>query len=197
MKHFKFALRGITVRWQSGSLVTRTARFCPDSTFLLTPKQPLRAFPRAFLGLALFIMGCGEYPVSTDFPNESPVAESQLPDLLDSSFVSWHGVASVAPTFDTRTLSVFGNGDGEIGDLFADGTKYTKDVIAFASNDFKLGTLVTVTTPDGKKLTARVKDRMNRRFTGKRIDATIGAWKALTDKNYGLIRKCKVEAVRG
>jgi 3D (Asp-Asp-Asp) domain-containing protein len=94
------------------------------------------------------------------------------------------------------TLSVFGNNDGEMGNLFADGTRYRKDSIAFASNDFPLGSMVTVETPEGKSLTAKVRDRMNRRFTGKRIDVTVNGWKALTSRGYGLIRGVRVWRVK-
>lgn len=94
------------------------------------------------------------------------------------------------------TLSVFGNNDGEMGNLFADGTRYRKDSIAFASNDFPLGSMVTVETPEGKSLTAKVRDRMAKRFTGKRIDVTVNGWKALTSRGYGLLRGVRVWRVK-
>jgi hypothetical protein len=51
-------------------------------------------------------------------------------------------------------------------------------------------------TPEGKSLTAKVRDRMNRRFTGKRIDVTVNGWKALTSRGYGLIRGVRVWRVK-
>lgn len=95
-----------------------------------------------------------------------------------------------------RTLSVFGWHDHEIGRPFADGSIYSPDVVAFASNEFKLGTMVTVTTPDGGSLTAPVKDRMARRFSHRRVDLTVAAWRQLSSLGYGLIRGARVEAAR-
>lgn len=95
-----------------------------------------------------------------------------------------------------RSLSVFGNNDHELGHKFANGEIYTKDVVAFASNEFPLNSRVTVTTPDGNKLTAPVKDRMAKRFSRSRIDATLACWKQLSSRGYGLVRGCRVEVAR-
>lgn len=105
-----------------------------------------------------------------------------------------------APPPLTLTMSVFGNGDGEVGRRFADGDVYRPESWAFACNDFPLtkhsGKNLRVTMPDGTVVVAPNKDRMAKRFTGKRIDATVRVWKALTSRGYGLIRGTRVEQVK-
>lgn len=106
------------------------------------------------------------------------------------------GSGKAHPPLLKRTLSVYGNGDGYMGRRTADGTKYRPGSVWFASNEFALGTLVTVTTPEGRSVTAPVKDRMAKRFSHTRIDATVGAWKRLTTRGYGLIRGVRVSKAK-
>jgi hypothetical protein len=114
---------------------------------------------------------------------------------VPASFNSFSAVISPGPLTKgappvgaSRVMTVYGTPDDHyLGKRTADGTKYTRESVWFASNDFKLGTLVTVTC--GKRtLTAPVKDRMSRKYTGKRIDATIKSWKLLTDRPYGKVK---------
>ena len=93
-----------------------------------------------------------------------------------------------------RTLSVFGvNGDGELGRKWANGQVYRRDSWGVASNDWPLGTRLRITNPHEKKtVVVTVVDRMAKRFSGKRVDATRAVWKALSSRGYGLVRGVRV-----
>ena len=97
-----------------------------------------------------------------------------------------------------RTLSVFGvNGDGEVGRKFANGRTYKHDSWGVASNDWPLGTKLRITNPHEKKsVVVTVVDRMSRRFSGRRVDATKRVWRSLTSRGYGLVRGVRVERVK-
>lgn len=98
----------------------------------------------------------------------------------------------------TLTLSVFGvNGDGEVGRLFANGQRYRLDSWGVASNDWPLGTVLKIENPHEKReVTVPVVDRMAKRFSGKRVDATRKVWAALTSRGYGLVRGVRVTKVK-
>lgn len=95
----------------------------------------------------------------------------------------------------TRDITVFGNGDGELGRRMADGTLYTRDVRGWAFNDWPLGSIVRVTSKrTGRSATAPIKDRIGARH---RIDSTLALWKELEgDLPYGVDRGAKIELIK-
>jgi rare lipoprotein A (peptidoglycan hydrolase) len=81
------------------------------------------------------------------------------------------------------------------GRLMANGKPYRASALTVASNDWKLGTRLTLQRVDkfgqtvGSSLTVTVTDRMHRRFNGRRIDASRSVWDYLSGKAIpGLIR---------
>lgn len=161
----------------------------------------------AFMGLCLLsalAFGAATGNRSEDFPTSDLMTRdggwesvSLLSEAITGLPHAGDGAAPDAPDpAKIRTASVFGNSDGEIGRKFANGELYTLESVAFASNEFALGTVVKVTSPEGRSVTAKVKDRMAKRFTHKRIDLTVKAWKQLTSRGYGLVRGCRVERVK-
>lgn len=101
-------------------------------------------------------------------------------------------IAALALESVTRTISVFGNGDGELGKKMADGTVYTRSVRGWAFNKWPLGSIVRVTSKKtGRSATAPIKDRIG---TDGRIDSTLALWKELEgDRPYGLSKGATVE----
>ena len=83
----------------------------------------------------------------------------------------------------TRTISVYS--DYYIGRKMSNGIPYDPDKLTVASNDWKLGTRLRITY-NGKSVTATVTDRMHRRFSGIRVDASTAVWRALGGGKPGL-----------
>jgi rare lipoprotein A (peptidoglycan hydrolase) len=92
----------------------------------------------------------------------------------------------------TRTLSVYS--DYFVGRTMANGKPFSHDLEICAANSWHLGTKLKVTF-NGKSKVLEVADRMNKRFTGKRIDLPRGVYVWFEDKPDGLHRGAVVEVV--
>lgn len=74
----------------------------------------------------------------------------------------------------------------------ADGTVYRHESDIAASNDFPLGTRLVV-RHEGREVRVTVRDRMHRRFTGRRIDLSGRAWRRLSgNRPPGVLRDAVV-----
>ncbi len=69
--------------------------------------------------------------------------------------------------------------DKYVGRKMSNGQAYSHDNPTVASNDYPLGTRLTLET-EWAKVSATVTDRMARRFSGKRIDLSRSLWEALS-----------------
>ena len=96
--------------------------------------------------------------------------------------------ASVA--VELRTMSVYH--PKYIGRKMANGEPYNPHALTVASNDWKLGTKLTIVRA-GKSVEVTVTDRMAKRFTGKRVDASQAVWDKLTGKAEPGLRKVEVQ----
>ena len=73
--------------------------------------------------------------------------------------------------------------------IMANGKEFTDDFMVCASWDWPLGTLVRVTNMDsGRSVIVRVSDRTARRFKGKRIDLSKGAFSRIADCKQGIVQ---------
>ncbi len=88
-----------------------------------------------------------------------------------------------------RTMSVYS--DSLAGSKMANGEKYDPNKLAVASNDWKLGTKLRITYGE-KSVVVTVTDRMARRFSGKRVDASRRVWRTLTNGAKPGLRKVRV-----
>jgi len=93
----------------------------------------------------------------------------------------------------TRVISTYS--DYYIGRKMSNGVSYYPDKLTVASNDWKLGSRLRITY-NGKSVTATVTDRMHRRFSGIRVDASTAVWKALGGGKPGLLKGAVVEVVK-
>ncbi len=82
-----------------------------------------------------------------------------------------------------RTASVYS--DKYVGRRTASGEIFSQDKMTAASNDFPLGSKVELSY-NGRKITVKINDRMAKKFTGKRIDLSRRAFRALQNKPDGL-----------
>ena len=90
----------------------------------------------------------------------------------------------------TRTMSVYS--DSYIGKKMANGKPYDAKALTVASNDWPLGTRLTIVR-SGKSVEVEVTDRMHKRFTGIRVDASRAVWNALTGSAADGLRKVEVQ----
>jgi rare lipoprotein A len=88
-----------------------------------------------------------------------------------------------------RIMSVYS--DSLAGRKMANGKKYDLDALTVASNDWKLGTKLRLTYGE-KSVVVTVTDRMARRFSGKRVDASRRVWRTLTNGAKPGLRKVRV-----
>lgn len=93
----------------------------------------------------------------------------------------------------TRTVSVYS--DYYNGRKMANGKPYSPSKLTVASNDWKLGTKLKLSA-NGKSVVVTVTDRMARKFSGIRIDASMAVWKALGGGKPSLIRNTVVTEVK-
>jgi rare lipoprotein A (peptidoglycan hydrolase) len=75
----------------------------------------------------------------------------------------------------------------------ANGQRFRDDGMTCASWDYPLGTVVCIRYA-GKSVRCIVTDRTARRFQGKRIDLSVGAFSRLADRRVGIIH-CTIEEV--
>ena len=74
----------------------------------------------------------------------------------------------------------------------ASGTVFRQNSDTAASNDYPLGTRLTV-AHDGRKVQVVIRDRMHRRFTGRRIDLSSRSWRRLSNgAPPGVLRDVRV-----
>jgi rare lipoprotein A len=97
------------------------------------------------------------------------------------------------PRAVTRTMSVYS--DRYVGHTMANGERHRADALTVASNDWRLGTRLRLTRAS-KTLEVTVTDRMARRFTGVRIDASQRVWRELSGGAQPGLRQVRVEVVR-
>ena len=76
--------------------------------------------------------------------------------------------------------------------IMANGKEFKDDDMVCASWDYPLGTLVRVTSINaghrGNSVIVRVSDRTARRFKGKRIDLSKGAFSKIADCKQGIVQ---------
>lgn len=104
--------------------------------------------------------------------------------LATSIASSWNSSAV------TRTMSVYS--DSLHGQTMANGEVYDKNRLTAASNDYPLNSRVRISY-NGKSVDVRITDRMARRFTGRRIDASRALWNRLTGNADSGLRSVRVE----
>lgn len=88
-----------------------------------------------------------------------------------------------------RTMSVYS--DSLAGRKMANGKRYDPNAMTVASNDWKLGTKLRITAGE-KSVIVTVTDRMAKRFSGKRVDASRRVWRTLTNGAKPGLRKVRV-----
>lgn len=89
-----------------------------------------------------------------------------------------------------RTMSVYH--PKYIGKPMANEQPYDPKAFTVASNDWPLGTRLTIVRA-GKSVEVEVTDRMHKRFTGIRVDASRAVWNALTGSAADGLRKVEVQ----
>ena len=93
----------------------------------------------------------------------------------------------------TRTASVYS--DYFHGRTMANGRTFSQHKITAASNDWPLGTVLSVS--DGRKaLRVQITDRMAVRFSGRRIDLSKKAWDTLTGGAKPGLRRVTLHLVK-
>ena len=102
-----------------------------------------------------------------------------------------HQIRSAAPvTVSLRTMSVYH--PKYIGRKMANGDPYNPHALTVASNDWKLGTELTIVHA-GRSVEVTVTDRMAKRFSGKRVDASQAVWDLLTGSAKPGLRRVEVQ----
>lgn len=91
-----------------------------------------------------------------------------------------------------RTLSVYG--EEYAGKTMANGKPYEPEALTVASNDWKLGTELELIAKD-IKVKVTVTDRMAKRFSGKRVDASRMVWRTLSKGAKPGLLKIKVKTL--
>lgn len=81
------------------------------------------------------------------------------------------------------------------GRKMSNGKPYDPNKFTVASNDYKLGTKLSISYK-GKTVKVVVTDRMAKRFSGIRVDASMAVWKALGGGKPGLLKGATVEVVK-
>jgi hypothetical protein len=100
-------------------------------------------------------------------------------------------VHSFAPvTVSLRTMSVYH--PKYIGRKMANGDPYNPNALTVASNDWRLGTELTIVHA-GRSVEVTVTDRMAKRFSGKRVDASQAVWDLLTSSAKPGLRRVEVQ----
>lgn len=95
-----------------------------------------------------------------------------------------------AETVVLRTMSVYS--DKYIGRKMANGKPYDPSKLTVASNDWPLGTRLLLLR-HGRSVKVTVTDRMHRRFSGIRVDASKAVWNILTEGAEPGLRKVEVQ----
>lgn len=95
-----------------------------------------------------------------------------------------------AATVVLRTMSVYS--DKYIGRKMANGKPYDPSKLTVASNDWPLGTRLLLLR-HGRSVKVTVTDRMHRRFSGIRVDASKAVWNLLTEGAEPGLRKVEVQ----
>lgn len=93
--------------------------------------------------------------------------------------------AVVAPQSEIGAMASY-YADHYEGKLMANGKPFRQAALTCASNDWPLGARLRLRHGD-VTVTVRVTDRMDRRFTGKRIDLSKAAFRILSPLTPGLI----------
>ena len=127
-----------------------------------------------------------------------------VPRLLAITFVMAFCFASQAAGASFFTASWYAIADlkssGQYSltkGVMANGKQFSDEAFTCASRDYNLGTIVRVTNlANGRFVVVKVTDRINKRFKGKRIDLSKGAFSKLLSKGETLdkgLLKVKVE----
>lgn len=98
----------------------------------------------------------------------------------------------VAPSasVEIRTMSVYS--DSYIGKKMANGAPYDPHDLTVASNDWPLGTELLLVR-HGRSVAVTVTDRMHKKFSGIRVDASKAVWNILTSSAKPGLRKVEVQ----
>lgn len=81
--------------------------------------------------------------------------------------------------------------DSFVGKRMANGQPYDPDARTAASNDWNLGTRLSITL-GSKTVTVIVTDRTAKRFSGNRVDASRRVWRTLTGNAKPGLRQVQV-----
>lgn len=95
-----------------------------------------------------------------------------------------------AASVEIRTMSVYS--DKYIGKPMKNGEPYDPKKLTVASNDWPLGTELLLLR-HGRSVSVTVTDRMHKRFSGIRIDASKAVWNILTSSAKPGLRKVEVQ----
>ena len=96
----------------------------------------------------------------------------------------------------TRELTASVYSASLAGSRMANGDPYRPYWPTAASNDYDLGTVVTVER-DGVVVPVIITDRMNKRFSGKRIDLSAFAWGEVSRHGRPGLRRVRVQVIGG
>lgn len=109
-----------------------------------------------------------------------------LPPLPEKASIAAPSAASV----EIRTMSVYS--DKYIGKPMKNGKPYDPAKLTVASNDWPIGTELLLLR-HGRSASVTVTDRMHKRFSGIRIDASKAVWNILTSSAKPGLRKVEVQ----
>ena len=99
---------------------------------------------------------------------------SELKRVSSSSF------PAKAPKRRWKAYTFSTYADKYVGKPMSNGKPYSHHEPTVASNDYPLGTRLTLQAENGRRTTATVTDRMARKFSGKRIDLSRSLWNELS-----------------
>lgn len=132
-----------------------------------------RSIPGALALMAILVVGAGA------------VLGQALPAFPEkASFVA------PAASVEIRTMSVYS--DKYIGRKMANGALYDPHGLTVATNDWPLGTELLIVR-HGRSVAVTVTDRMHKRFSGIRVDASKAVWNILTGSSKPGLRKVEVQ----
>ena len=118
----------------------------------------------------------------------SPECYSREAMATTTSGIKDSGVFLLASWYSVQSLKEEGTYSYSKG-IMANGRQFSDNGLTAACNSYPLGTKVKVTRTDTKaSVVVLVTDRTAKRFTGKRIDLSAGAFAKLAPLSKGLIK---------
>ena len=119
----------------------------------------------------------------------SPECYSREAMATTTSGIKDSGVFLLASWYSSDSLIKEGTRKPDERQVMANGEQFKDNGLTAASWDYPLNSMVKVTNLDnGRSVVVKITDRTARRFKGKRIDLSAGAFQRLSGLEKGLIK---------